>query len=1223
MKKRLFIALTAFSMTLAGCDVPQNVVPEEESGETDPGDSNTPEKEELTPEQKRNSDQIYTLVSMGLGFSGQKSTSIESYITSYCDEIAIKDIKSETIQTITLELTNLLGGDVDAQKVFDLLCSFKELGTLKDASYFAVAFAKSYGRAVASTSEENAEMINSLLDKVDLEKQDVHSNLYSTLDVSLNTYYDFTSDEFNNLVKEAYSDENKVIDQVKAKELMVYVGKSLDKVTNIETNVKYFAGLAEKLLKVEPQTRSLTSEANGINDVITMLFNGVRSLSSLLEHYGNAENTDINVVFDIVNSILKGDWQSALTTGATTLIKLGLSFIGLENEYTSLLLNLGPFILLPNYLKESFNSDEFTQMINSLKESFNVDGLKEVVGEVVNIVSTLSYLKSSFLYLNEFVGKCIVQVGTMFYDLSEDEALALVEKFDVSSYIEMSFSCYDSLLAMVANLDESCYDLIQLIIDKNYEEVARQILNKVFTLIGSLTTFESVKEDVDAIENKVTSIFESFVSSSFKEKVASIINEETHELDKSKLKEVITDIATILEGILDVKENVTNFGEQLLDVVTQLLLTLGLSEDEVNALFADVDVSTFVELIFAKLEEGINLIKQIGDSESSEYEVYYTAIAGIVSSILNKEDSLTVVLVVVSELVNIIFEQLELTTDKSTFLLSVARVISAPYVIYYHITNTQVGEGEKTFKELVEAVYNKDSQSIDKEALGVLLADVGEYIFETLGDLSDSLCIIVDFVEEVVNKVQEMQQKEEPTLPDEVIDPEDSGDEESNEGEEPATQKTIYEQVKEKITLVCGIISIIGETLKTQDETYTQYVDLFSDVFDLIVCTINEFKTIVSDENKSYSEIVPDLIHLILLRLNDLINRLEPVYEVPTEVRDVLFGSYSYILYYGTKVILEFIDKGPSNVDKDALLRLIEEVAITWLPGSRVHSGTCDNLDELDDSIKELLPMEEIEAAVENKTEGEWTLDETIGMYQCVALGEEKDKYDISYSKVYNYEIRNEVYDDESHLVVSIEYYSLHVVIPSLQKVVNYVSAGVLAVGYALSKVLPYIEEAAPYVVQLISLYRAITQSHDEESQLVKVDEIVAMVEAFTKDDAALTQKLIMDAYLAINVMLNVFAGQDAEIDFTPYLVISIISSNFVPYNTLSEETIAKFDVVIADIYEVASIIGYKDELLEFLSSYISEDILLVESSEDFATYVHAFLVDLLAKQSETPELGA
>ena len=1219
MKKRIILALTSFALCLAGCGKDPKDPPKDDDKIVDPSG----DEEKLTPEQQRNSDQIYTYVSMGLGLTGQKSKGIENYISSYCDEIAIKDIKSETIQSIALELTNIFTETIDAQKVFDLLCSFKENETLKDASYFAVAFAKSYGRSVAYASEENADMINSLLDKVDLEKQNVHSNLYSTLDVSLDAYYDFTSDEFTGLVNEAYSDENKVVDKVKAKELMVYVSESLDRAANIETNVKYFASLAEKLFKVEPQTRALTSEASGIDEAITMLFDGVRSLSSLLEYYGDVENSDLNVVFDIVNYILKGDWQSALTTGATTLIKIGLSLIGLENEYTSLLLSVGPFIVLPNYLKESFTSDEFTEMINSLKETFTVDGLKDVIGEVVNIVSTLSYLKDSFLYLNGFVGKCIVQIGTMFYDLSEDEAQALVEKFDVSSYIETGFGYYDSLLSMVANLDDSFYDVIQLIIDKNYEEVARQIINEVFTLIGSSTTFESVKEDVDAIGNVITNIFESFVADSFKEKVASIINEETHELDNAKLKEVITDVATILEDILNIKENVTNFGEQLLDVVRQLLLTLGFSEDEINALFEDVDVSSIVELVFEKLEEGINLIKQIGDPESSEYEVYYTAISDIVSSILNKEEPLTTVLVVVTELVNIIFDQLELTIDQFTFSVSVLRVITAPYLIYNHITETEVGEGEKTFKEFLEAVYDKDTKSIDKEALGVLLADVGEYIFAALADLSGSLCTIVDFVEEVVNKVQEMHKKEEPTLPDEVSNPENNEDEENDEGEEPVIEKTIYEQVKEKITLVCGIISTIGETLQTQDETYTQYVDLFSDVFDLVACAINEAKAIIGDESKTYSEIVPDLIHLVLLRLNDLITRLEPVYEVPTEVRDVLFGSYSYILYYGTKVILEFIEKGPSNVDKEALLRLIEEAAITWLPGSQVHSGTCDNLDELDEETKQLLPMEEIEAAVENKIEGEWTLEEPIKGYQCKALGEDKELYDISYCRVSNYEIRNEVYDDESHLVVSIEYYSLHVVIPSLQDVVNYAGAGVFILGYALSQILPYINEASPYVVQLIDLYRAVTGSHDEESPLVKVDEIVEIVEAFVEDDAALTNKLIMDAYIALNVLVSLFANEDGEIEFTPYLVLSVLNSDFVPYDSLSEETIAKFDVVISDAYEVASIIGYKDELLEFLSTYVGEDILVVESSEEFTEYVHAYLIDLIAKPSEASQLGA
>ena len=125
------------------------------------------------------------------------------------------------------------------------------------------------------------------------------------------------------------------------------------------------------------------------------------------------------------------------------------------------------------------------------------------------------------------------------------------------------------------------------------------------------------------------------------------------------------------------------------------------------------------------------------------------------------------------------------------------------------------------------------------------------------------------------------------------------------------------------------------------------------------------------------------------------------------------------------------------------------------------------------------------------------------------------------------------------------------------------------------------------------------------------------------EDDAALTNKLIMDAYIALNVLVSLFANEDGEIEFTPYLVLSVLNSDFVPYDSLSEETIAKFDVVISDAYEVASIIGYKDELLEFLSTYVGEDILVVESSEEFTEYVHAYLIDLIAKPSEASQLGA
>ena len=154
MKKRLFLALTAFSLSLAGCGTdPKDKKPEEQKEEKDP----TP-KDPLTPEQRQNATEFNTLLTTVLNIAKADSTGSEEYVLKYAEELAAADYKSADLQSLIIVAMQTLNisdpSKITADDVFGLLETCESMSLLDDAIYFAVAFAKSYGRAYANSNEE-------------------------------------------------------------------------------------------------------------------------------------------------------------------------------------------------------------------------------------------------------------------------------------------------------------------------------------------------------------------------------------------------------------------------------------------------------------------------------------------------------------------------------------------------------------------------------------------------------------------------------------------------------------------------------------------------------------------------------------------------------------------------------------------------------------------------------------------------------------------------------------------------------------------------------------------------------------------------------------------------------------------------------------------------------------------------------------------------------------
>ena len=1258
IKKRLFLALIAMSMSLAGCDK-VNTLPADDTPTTDPtdvdpegkggeegGDSGEGgesggggEQDRLSPEQRENANQFKSLFTLGLTLLKEDPTRANDYIVQYSEELALKDLTAQDVTSLIQVATSTLQdvtslSDITPEEVIDLLYAVQEQELLDETVYFAIGFAKSYGRAFASNNEVYEPTIDGLLDKVDAEGYDLAENLYVSLDTLMTAYTDFTSPVLGEAVNAVYDEEKNELSVEAAKEVLNLSSMALMKTLRLRDNVKYFVHLFERLTGVQfddetgPLTREVVAkEKKSVDQVIDDIFNAAGLLVLAANGLGQEDSEALEPIFAIANLVLQKEYAKAVMESISLIAKVGLQVLGLSDEYEDVQENAQGIYELITGVVDSFLDKEFTEKISALiveeTGAIDIDVLKEELAtcslrrlKVKAKLAVLNDLQENLVYFNTLLVECVTSALSIFTDMEQEEVEEYALRFDFSDEIDSAFEFLDEVLKFLDGIGEEFYDFIALINDKDYAGILRVIFDKVFEFIGTEAKFDDFNTDVKAVKGIIEDVVGAFMSEEFAAKFKALVDE-GGVIDVEKLKALIVEVSETLRDLLEAKESVLDFAEKLVDVVKHVLLACGYEQDQVDAMFAEIDVNEIVNNLFEELS---NLIDKFeGIAELSEIDDY-AELVGYLMAIINSESEdisslFGPLMSFLTKSFEILFNKFGIEKDPEEYTGKVIGVIAAVYLTYARVTS-------EDFINDAKAIYDAENHEIDFERLEIFLGILGD-ILSTFGNDSFKQ-ILFDFIDlgrEIIAKIEGV----------EVAEPEEESEE---------TQDSL----KDAISEVIAIIAKISSFLRNKDEKLHGYIELAEGIYNSIESGFADIQAIADNAEIEPDEKAYQIFDVLVRVADEVLDLLDPEYVDAESYKEYLHGEYAE---FAKECLGEIVKvayyKSIFALDPDFVLKVVSYLALAFIPTASKNSGQTTDLEYFDSKVMPgLLPLDEINEHIENEETGEWEFSEkesNISFEKVIIPGEEGEtvEYHLNINTLRSYEIEEKEVEELKVYEVTVKWDYVSIVVPSLNAIPQALF-GLAFYGLSMSDDIDAkIEEIAGYINGFIEIYKSSKEPlpvDEEEGELPEVepeetefDKFIAIVEEFTKEDGALLKQLYKDVLMGACSLVSPFIalgeGEEAEVDFTSYVFSVILNGAFILRESYEEGAVDSFKAVVEDFYNVLVILNYDEAFLSYLSEeYFEGKALEIETAEEFADLFEDFFESLL-KPAATPELGA
>ena len=214
---------------------------------------------------------------------------------------------------------------------------------------------------------------------------------------------------------------------------------------------------------------------------------------------------------------------------------------------------------------------------------------------------------SSVKAFDSFLMLVVENTLVTFGGYEEDAAKEAAAKLDISEEIDSVFASITSVGKAIEGVDEKIVEIIACLYQEDYEGAVSNFLE----YIGTEVTLEVLKEDFDAISEKVFGLYAYFTGEEFAEKWAAVVDEEHHVVTEN-LKALLVEIGGEIAKLDTVKENASAIVGNLVQVVKDALVKFGMSEEEVEGMFAEFDEQELVGSLFDGVDALSNFIKEIG-----------------------------------------------------------------------------------------------------------------------------------------------------------------------------------------------------------------------------------------------------------------------------------------------------------------------------------------------------------------------------------------------------------------------------------------------------------------------------------------------------------------------------------------------------------------------------------------------------------------------------------
>ena len=444
VKKRLFLALIAASMTFAACDKTESIpvdtpptdnVDENANGENNNDGGENQDVDKLTPEQRAESNSIKGVISFVLSLiekdQTEAITAIGDYTSAYADEIVLEGTTSTVISSLVSPAMSLIN-DHSAAAIVNFAKQVQSENKMKDLANLATAFGKSYLRLEASIDNESGETYTYFANLIDQEGVKIHANLYSVLDAIVSAAVIGYSEQFTNAYNAVYTLDTELnVNQISAENLkatLAGVSDIIDEAIKAKDGLKYFANFAisslkkyaNEVLKIDEELLTFIDKIN-TNKLLEVFFASLTLDSYLLDRTANSSDGTLDKIVSALNILP----------------------LLVPQKLRDLIDEFKAFI-------EHFSSDEFTalreQVVVKNGETKSVDETKLncLIEDVYNAVNTLVLKKADAkAFVSEFVTEVTAKLEEQ--GLTSDQINSVVDEDKLNALVDDIFEPFEKI----------------------------------------------------------------------------------------------------------------------------------------------------------------------------------------------------------------------------------------------------------------------------------------------------------------------------------------------------------------------------------------------------------------------------------------------------------------------------------------------------------------------------------------------------------------------------------------------------------------------------------------------------------------------------------------------------------------------------------------------------------------------------------------------------------
>ena len=1155
IKKRLFLALIAMSMSLAGCDNvnknPGDETQEDGSGsgsgdagaggdatggDTDSGAGGDPtggdegNVDKLTPEQRANANNLKDMINVVLALPERyQNETIEAcgeYTLAYAEEITLEGVQYSALVSL-VSMAMPLANDQSPEAIVKFIGDVKEEGKLKDVAYFGTAVGKAFIRAEAKSNEQFGHSLGYVAGLVDKEGAKMHANVYNVVDALAGAAVEAFDADFTAAYNGVFTyDQEKDLRQIDGANLKATVDGVAD-ITNefvkAQSGITYLVkfllaslkSYAKDVIELDDETIAYVDYVDA-DAILGPVFGGLTFVGRNLKELAGEENETVEYLATVANMLFAEQYMELVEK----LITDFLGYLGFDEEALGQVANVASelFAGVSQLIRQtienisgSFSVDEELEEPELLFDRAKFEEAIEDLGKALeNFLDAKRDVKALIDFVKEVVKSTLIKVAH--YD--EEEAAALVEKVHTDEMLDDIFDAIEDASAFLQDVPAEYIDLIEGLVTSNYLFAAVSVVRIGLHFIGDPVEADALLGNIAAVVLPIYVVIRSLGTDDFKALVSGIVNKETGNIDEEGLNTLLSTLSTYLKAIGKGSKYAEDLVDQLVLIAKAVLVKIGYEEEVADKMVSDEMLIEVFAGFYGTLAQTALILDAVVDPEDHNYDFFVEAFTIVANDLLAHN-----IPQAIQDVIAIAYNFLGVANDED-----INAMVNGVMGLFGIVGMLVEGFTDDSFLDGFMAILNLEKFNFDVDALIAFVQSIGS-ILDDSGIATAGLLIDIVFCQ----------------------------------------VKVLYK----------GVMMTFGE-LSSEDAAVA--ADMFG-----------------SSVERALREALNDMLVSYQMSLDDTLSEED----AQALVNEMTFDQMLTVLFGYVDVVIQYLkaygtDDEHGKLDMDALKELntaiqnaldaVDKIAEDpEIVPSKKFGAILEVLVELAQDVCDIQRFE-IPVEVSNFFNDNETIEpliKALTFFFAFLNGEKIDEYEIDDIIAY---------------------------LPPLEDVKEALLGVIMMAGAGASYLFPYLDEFAGIYGEFYEIYEAVL----EEFDLEEVEEIELFNALFTNVD--LVESIIRDVILSLISLYGAFVAPEegeAEIDFTKAVYNAIFFGEY-PLNQFPEERFEQFKILLADVYALAAELGMAKLLVNFFARYIGGDVSEIDTSEEFVDYVYDYVADYL-----------